>query len=125
MPVSRHFLPAVRERPSSEGALAKRAGICYDEAKEKARNGSEEKRVELKKLHIAGIPALLWGGPADRLILAVHGSHSSKLDDCIWVLAEEAVRAAIRDYYDKNNIPYGDELRECDGHCDTCHQEHE
>ena len=40
------------------------------------------------------------------------------------VLAEEAVRAAIRDYYDKNNIPYGDELRECDGHCDTCHQEH-
>ena len=47
--------------------------------------------MELKKLHIAGIPALLWGGPADRLILAVHGSHSSKLDDCIWVLAEEAV----------------------------------
>ena len=41
------------------------------------------------------------------------------------VLAEEAVRAAIRDYYDKNNSPYGDELRECDGHCDTCHQEHE
>ena len=41
------------------------------------------------------------------------------------VLAEEAVRAAIRDYYDKNNIPYGDELRECDGHCDICHQEHE
>ena len=40
-------------------------------------------------------------------------------------LAEEAVRAAIRDYYDKNNIPYGDELRECDGHCETCHQEHE
>ena len=41
------------------------------------------------------------------------------------VLAEEAVRAAIRDYYDKHNIPYGDELRECDGHCETCHQEHE
>ena len=41
------------------------------------------------------------------------------------VLAEEAVRAAVRDYYDKNNISYGDELRECDGHCDTCHQEHE
>ena len=39
--------------------------------------------------------------------------------------AMEAVRAAVRDYYDKNNIPYGDELRECDGHCDTCHQEHE
>ena len=41
------------------------------------------------------------------------------------VLAEAAVRAAIRDHYDKNNIPYGDELRECDGHCETCHQEHE
>ena len=41
------------------------------------------------------------------------------------VLVEEAVRAASRDYYDKNNIPYGDELRECDGHCETCHQEHE
>ena len=41
------------------------------------------------------------------------------------VLAEEAVRAAIRDYYDKNNIPYRDELRESDGHCETCHQEHE
>ena len=36
------------------------------------------------------------------------------------VLAEEAVRAAIRDYYDRNSIPYGDELRACEGHCDTC-----
>lgn len=27
------------------------------------------------------------------------------------VLAEEAVRAAIRDYYDRNSIPYGEELR--------------
>ena len=26
------------------------------------------------------------------------------------VLAEEAVRAAIRDYYDRNHIPYGPEL---------------
>ena len=41
------------------------------------------------------------------------------------VLAEEAVRAAVRDYYDKNNIPYGDELRESGFHCDTCHREHE
>ena len=36
------------------------------------------------------------------------------------VLAEEAVRAAIRDYYDRNSIPYGEELRACEGHCDTC-----
>ena len=36
------------------------------------------------------------------------------------VLAEEAVRAAIRDYYDRSSIPYGEELRACEGHCDTC-----
>ena len=36
------------------------------------------------------------------------------------VLAEEAVRAAIRDYYDRRGIAYGDELRECPGHCDAC-----
>ena len=39
------------------------------------------------------------------------------------VLAEEAVRAAIRDYYDRNSIPYGEELRACEGHCDTCGHE--
>ena len=41
------------------------------------------------------------------------------------VLAEEAVRAAVKDYYDKNGIPYGDELMACDGHCETCGHEHE
>ena len=41
------------------------------------------------------------------------------------VLAEEAVRAAVKDYYDKNGIPYGDELNACDGHCETCGHEHE
>ena len=40
------------------------------------------------------------------------------------VLAEEAVRAAVRDYYDKNGIQYGDELKACTGHCDTCGIEH-
>ena len=35
------------------------------------------------------------------------------------VLAEEAVRAAVRDYCDRRGIAYGDELR-CAGHCDTC-----
>ena len=36
------------------------------------------------------------------------------------VLAEEAVKAALKDYYDKNNIPYDKELfPDCDGcaHC--------
>jgi nitrogen fixation NifU-like protein len=41
------------------------------------------------------------------------------------VLAEEAVRAAVKDYYDRNNIPYGDELLSCDGHCESCGHEHE
>jgi nitrogen fixation NifU-like protein len=41
------------------------------------------------------------------------------------VLAEEAVRAAVKDYFDKNNIPYGDELKACDGHCESCGMDHE
>lgn len=40
------------------------------------------------------------------------------------VLAEEAVRAAVKDYFDKNNIPYGEELSACQGHCDSCGHHH-
>ena len=36
------------------------------------------------------------------------------------VLAEEAVKAAIRDYYDKNGIEY-DKEKFCDGDCAHCH----
>lgn len=36
------------------------------------------------------------------------------------VLAEEAVRAAIRDYYDRNGIAY-DKTKLCDGNCACCH----
>ena len=40
------------------------------------------------------------------------------------VLAEEAVKAAIKDYYDKNGIEYDHSLfpecGDCD-HCDSCH----
>lgn len=36
------------------------------------------------------------------------------------VLAEEAVKAAIRDYYDRNKIPYGDELQMDCEHCKAC-----
>lgn len=46
--------------------------------------------MNIEKRTIYHIPALLWGTERERLILAVHGSHSSKIDDCIWVLAEEA-----------------------------------
>ena len=41
------------------------------------------------------------------------------------VLAEEAVRAAVKDYFDRNDIPYGDELKACDGHCESCGHPHE
>ena len=37
------------------------------------------------------------------------------------VLAEEAVRAAIKDYYDKNGIAYDPDLF-CDGDCSCCHE---
>ena len=40
------------------------------------------------------------------------------------VLAEEAVRAAVKDYYDRNDIPYGDELKECNGLCVSCGHQH-
>lgn len=46
--------------------------------------------MRAKKLRISGIPAILWGEPSDQWIIAVHGSRSSKIDDCIWILAEEA-----------------------------------
>ena len=36
------------------------------------------------------------------------------------VLAEQAVRAAVKDYYDKNGIEYNaEEFQTCD--CDHCH----
>ena len=37
------------------------------------------------------------------------------------VLAEEAVRAAIKDYYDKNGIAYEPE-QFCSGDCSCCHE---
>lgn len=48
--------------------------------------------MEVRKIRIGGIPAILWGKESDKTIIAVHGSHSSKIDDCIWILAEEAAR---------------------------------
>ena len=36
------------------------------------------------------------------------------------VLAEQAVKAAVKDYYDKNGIAYGDELNVCDHDSEHC-----
>lgn len=48
--------------------------------------------MKIQKIKIDHIPALLYGEKSETLILAVHGSHSSKIDDCIWILAEEATK---------------------------------
>lgn len=48
--------------------------------------------MDLTKIRIGGIPAIRWGAPGGRMIIAAHGSRSSKIDDCIWILAEEAVK---------------------------------
>lgn len=37
------------------------------------------------------------------------------------VLAEESVRAAVKDYYDRNGIAYDKEAL-CDHDCDACHE---
>jgi nitrogen fixation NifU-like protein len=37
------------------------------------------------------------------------------------VLAEEAVKAAVKDYYEKNGIAY-DPDKFCDGDCECCHE---
>lgn len=44
----------------------------------------------IQKIKINHIPALLYGEKRERLILAVHGNHSSKEDACIRLFAEEA-----------------------------------
>jgi len=41
------------------------------------------------------------------------------------VLAEEAVKSAIADYYKKQGKPYEHLLKECDGCCSSCEHKHE
>lgn len=48
--------------------------------------------MNLNKIKINGIPAIIWGKPSDKMIIAAHGSHSSKIDDCMWILADEAIK---------------------------------
>ena len=48
--------------------------------------------MEVEKFTIGSIPCMLYGEKSDRAILACHGSHSSKIDDCIWILAKEATK---------------------------------
>jgi alpha-beta hydrolase superfamily lysophospholipase len=47
-------------------------------------------------LKINGIPAILWGGKAPKLFIAVHGNMSSKSDDVIVILAEKATQSGYQ-----------------------------
>ena len=46
--------------------------------------------MKTKPISISSIPAVIWGEPSDKLILAVHGNQSSMTDVPIALLAEEA-----------------------------------
>ena len=46
--------------------------------------------MKTEPISIGLIPAMLWGEPSDKLILAVHGNLSSKTDVPIEILAQEA-----------------------------------
>lgn len=48
--------------------------------------------MDVKKVWIGNIPAIIWGNDSDSIIIAAHGRNSSKVDDCMWVLAEEAMK---------------------------------
>ena len=52
--------------------------------------------MNINNIRIDGIPAVLWGDPCGRMIIAAHGRHSSKTDDCIRVLAEQATAKGYR-----------------------------
>lgn len=46
--------------------------------------------MERKEFALCGIPAILWGKPSDRVIVAVHGNMSHKSDMVIQLLAHSA-----------------------------------
>ncbi|WP_195267223.1 alpha/beta hydrolase [Eubacterium sp. 1001713B170207_170306_E7] len=52
--------------------------------------------MRAEHLKIESIPAMLWGRPEDRGIIAVHGSQSHKADEPIRILAENAVAAGYQ-----------------------------
>ena len=47
--------------------------------------------IDTERINIGPIPAIIWGQPSQRLILAVHGNMSHKADTVIELLAGKAV----------------------------------
>ena len=72
---------------------------------------------------------LIKGKPVDEALALTNQAVVEALDGLpahklhCSVLAEEAVRAAIKDYYDKNGIPYNP-ADFCDHDCEHCGGEH-
>ena len=72
---------------------------------------------------------LIKGKPVDEALTLTNQAVVEALDGLpahklhCSVLAEEAVRAAIKDYYDRNGIPY-DPADFCDHDCEHCGVEH-
>lgn len=48
--------------------------------------------MKKEKVLIENIPAIIWGGNKENIILAVHGNKSSKDDKIIAILAEEGIK---------------------------------
>jgi len=68
--------------------------------------------MNTQQVKIDRIPAMLWGEPSDRLILAVHGNLSSKTDVPIEILAQEATSLGFQvlsfdlpEHGERNNEP--------------------
>ena len=66
-----------------------REGYVMSELAKLPNVGAED--VPVKKFFIDNIPAVLWGKKSSKLIIAVHGNLSNKLDVPISLLAEVAV----------------------------------
>ncbi|WP_283609661.1 alpha/beta hydrolase [Faecalispora anaeroviscerum] len=52
--------------------------------------------IKTQKLQIEHIPSIVWGEPAERVFLAVHGNLSHKEDTVIQLLAEEAALRGVQ-----------------------------
>ncbi|MCY6958509.1 alpha/beta hydrolase [Clostridium brassicae] len=73
-----------------------------------------------QNLKIENIPAILWGEKSDKLFIAVHGYMSSKADEAIVILAEEAIARGYQvlsfdlpEHGDRKNENYPCKVQNC------------
>lgn len=65
--------------------------VMLKRAPSKLQNSLSADAMPVTRIFIENIPAVLWGEKSSKLIVAVHGNLSNKLDVPIAILAEEAV----------------------------------